>query len=328
MKVVKIGLIGCGAVTIKAHIPALMNDPLAKISSYCFTITAVCGLDEANIAYIRAILPNVAIYEDYEKLLSDSDCEAVVIATGEHLHPRITLEALKLNKFVLCEKPFAKSSEEIMSFMDSIDDIEKDRLQIAFNKRFYPNYLRYLRLREFSKIGPPILGTFHFFTRQGAKPGWVGILSNLIHYCDLICSVFGEISELHAVRSLVNDPDSGGVSISVSMRSSLGSAVSLVFTSSASWRYPWHEEWQLLDIEGNRMVCRNSTESFLQQSGGETLYEQASNSIFWLPDAHGYKTQLKAFYDLVTGEADKPVVDIDSALRAHLLFDQIKAKFI
>jgi len=74
------------------------------------------------------------------------------------------------------------------------------------------------------------------------------------------------------------------------------------------------------------MVCKNSTESYLQQSSGDTLYEQASNSIFWLPDAHGYKTQLKAFYDLVTGITDKPVIGIDAALNAHLLFDQIKAQ--
>lgn len=318
MRIVKIGLIGCGTVTIKAHIPALMNDPTAKLSGHLFQITAICGLDRDNLDYIKSILPWVKVYQSYEEMLNKADCEAVLIATGENLHPQISSLALKLGKYVLCEKPMGIGVKEIKAAFANVTEDQKYRLQIAFNKRYYPSYLQYNELLVQKKIGRPVCGLFYFFTQQGRKQGWGGLLSNLIHYCDLINAIFGKVSALSAY----SHKGQTGTSITVTLRNEDGAVISFLFTSAASWNAALHEEWQLVDDNRRRFVARNCDEVLFFNS--DSYYKGSSNSIFWSPDPYGYKTQLKSFYELVCGMRKKPEVALDNALFAHELFEQIK----
>ncbi len=320
MQLVKIGLIGCGAVTIKAHIPALMNEPGSKTSTYKYLITSICGFDSENLEYIKSILPTVKVFTNYKELLLKDDCDAVLIATGEQFHPQISRYALDFGKFVLCEKPFATNVSQIRKYFPKDDDILNNKLQVAFNKRFYPVYTIYKALIQNGKFGKPISGTFQFITQQGKKNGWDGILSNMIHYCDLISSLFGEINDLHCL----SNKSETGFNVSVSMKSADDAIISFFFSSSASWNAPWHEQWLLLDKNKNRIFAHNNNELFY--SGGENYseYYGESNSIFWLPDPHGYKTQLKSFYELVCGIKKEPDVGLKDALAAHTLFDEIR----
>jgi len=50
--------------------------------------------------------------KDYRKLLDNKNIDAVVIATPDHLHERITLDALSAGKHVYIEKPMTWSIEE------------------------------------------------------------------------------------------------------------------------------------------------------------------------------------------------------------------------
>jgi predicted dehydrogenase len=322
MKLVKIGLIGCGTVTLKAHVPALMNDPTAKISAHNFRVTAISGLDEANLEHISSLLPQTEVYRDYRDLLAQADCEAVLVATGEELHPQICRQALEAGKFVLCEKPLGTNVQAIEQELAGLETAMQNRLQVAFNKRFHPAYLKYQELKQEGRLGDPVAGDFHFCTQQGRKYGWDGLLSNLIHYCELICSIFGEITGL---RSLSNS-DPQGISVSASLRASSGAVISLFFTSAASWSAAQHEGWQLVDSNRNRLVSRNCAETLFFAHGGETVYQSNSNSLFWLRDPGGYKTQLSSFYDLACGNRELPEVSLDDALRAHRLFDLIRAQ--
>jgi UDP-N-acetyl-2-amino-2-deoxyglucuronate dehydrogenase len=321
MKVIKIGLIGCGTITIKAHIPALLNDPTAKLSAYNYLITAICGLEQSTLDYIKSMLPQVTVFQDYHDLIEKGDCDAVLIATGEEIHPMISKAALDKGLFVLCEKPFAINTGIVQSFIDSLTDKQKAKIQIGFNKRYYPVLTRYKQLQEKKEFGNPITGSFNFVTQQGRKPGWDGLLSNLIHYCDLICAIFGEVNDISAKVSKYTD---SGISVTASMMSENGASISLLFTSAGAWNASFHEEWQVIDTNRKRIVSRNGNETYFFDGSPDYRYWGDSNSIFWLPDSCGYKTQLKAFYQLCCGELDVPVPGINDALRAHQMFDEIR----
>ncbi len=322
MKLIKIGLIGCGTITLKAHIPALMNDPTAKISAHNYLITAICGLDQSTLDSIKSILPHVKVFSDYRDLIEKGDCDAVLIATGEEMHPEISKAALDMGLFVLCEKPFAINSALVQSFIDSLSVEQKTKIQIGFNKRYYPVLTRFNLLRDTNTFGNPITGSFYFITQQGRKLGWDGILSNLIHYCDLICAIFGQVNDISAKVSAHTDT---GISISASMLSVNGASISLLFTSAGAWNASsFHEEWQVIDDKRKRLVSRNTNETYFIDGSQDCRYSGESNSIFWLPDSSGYKTQLTAFYHLCCGDHNIPIPNIGDALMAHKMFDEIR----
>ena len=52
-------------------------------------------------------------YGDYRKLLEDDEIDAVVIATPDHWHCRIMVDACEAGKDVYVEKPMANSIEEV-----------------------------------------------------------------------------------------------------------------------------------------------------------------------------------------------------------------------
>jgi predicted dehydrogenase len=51
-------------------------------------------------------------YKDYRQLLADKSIDAVFIMTPEHLHHRMTIDALRAGKHVYIEKPLAHTIEE------------------------------------------------------------------------------------------------------------------------------------------------------------------------------------------------------------------------
>lgn len=57
---------------------------------------------------------------DYKELLADKSIDAVIIATPEHLHHRMLLDALAAGKNVYVEKPLAHTVEEAQEIMKAV----------------------------------------------------------------------------------------------------------------------------------------------------------------------------------------------------------------
>jgi predicted dehydrogenase len=322
----RVGLIGCGIVTIKAHLPALINDPTQSLDEPEFVITAICGIENDRLSYIKAKIPNVVIFTNYKEIINSNLCDCVLIATGEEYHLKIADYALKKGLYVLMEKPISINSDSIKEFIEA-NKTHLDKLQVAFNKRFYPGILKLQELQSSNEFDKIIGGNIYFFTQQGKKPGKAGILSNLIHLCDLVCYLFGTPTDVYAHFSKVLNDDKLGKTISASIMTSKGAVVSITFTSSSNWNLPYHEQIQILDNKKNHISIENNNKlkftKYSDSKDSQTYLFEQSNSIFWNKDLLGYKTQITEFYKLVSERVTKPSVNIFEALDAHKLFERI-----
>jgi len=69
-------------------------------------IVALCDVDHKYAAGVFKRYPKAKVYTDYRKMLDkQKDIDAVVIATPDHTHAVISMEAMRRRKHVYCQKP-------------------------------------------------------------------------------------------------------------------------------------------------------------------------------------------------------------------------------
>ena len=84
-------------------------------------IVAVCDVWEKRreIAREALHLPHSWSYADYRKLLERSDIDEVVIATPDHWHGPISVDAMEAGKHVYVEKPMTRRFDEALDMLDT-----------------------------------------------------------------------------------------------------------------------------------------------------------------------------------------------------------------
>ena len=102
----RVGVIGCGGMA-GSHMRAL----LAMKESDNVEIAAVCDVYEKRLQE-AAQLTGGEQYRDYRRLLESKAIDYVLIATPEHWHARMTLDAADAAKHIYCEKPMTYTVEE------------------------------------------------------------------------------------------------------------------------------------------------------------------------------------------------------------------------
>lgn len=96
----KIAVVGCGNIANNAHIPAYIKNETAEIRYFCDIVIERAEAAVEKYGCGRAI-------RDYRDILNDPDIEAISICTPNHMHAKISIEAMRAGKHVLCEKPAA-----------------------------------------------------------------------------------------------------------------------------------------------------------------------------------------------------------------------------
>lgn len=129
----RIGILGCGKVVEKYHLPALKR-------SKAWRLGAACDPSAERRRWLQGAVPGVPVFERSADLLA-APLDAALIATPPATHAELAIEALEAGLHVLVEKPMALSLADAHRMVAAANASGR-LLLVGFNRRFHPAYLQ------------------------------------------------------------------------------------------------------------------------------------------------------------------------------------------
>lgn len=111
---VRIGIIGCGNVVLRRHLPALLTTPGIEVG-------AVADPTPGRLEAARqgAELSESDAFTDWRDVLGRPDIDALLIATPQRFRPAIARAGAAAGKHLLCEKPLASAPAEAWGMIEA-----------------------------------------------------------------------------------------------------------------------------------------------------------------------------------------------------------------
>ena len=149
-KIVRFGIIGCGAHARKSFIPALAK-------SNCAELTVIASRYE-NKARGYAKEYGCDYVASYEELAVHPEVDAIYIATPNGMHANNIKLAAEGGKHVLCEKPLTESLETTIKSVEYCR-LHNVALMEGFAYQYHQKHQVFQELLDSGEIGEPVL--FH-----------------------------------------------------------------------------------------------------------------------------------------------------------------------
>jgi predicted dehydrogenase len=120
----------------------------------------------------RSLNPEAKAYVDYRELLADRNVDAVVIATPDHWHCQMVLDAEKAGKDIYCEKGFSRTLAEAKLMRDALKK-SKVVFQLGHHARQATCALQAKELIAQDILGPiTLVRTGRFKSTEPVQLGW------------------------------------------------------------------------------------------------------------------------------------------------------------
>ncbi len=151
------GILGCSDIAKTATIPAILQAENA-------TLYAVSSRSKNKAKEYSTLFHPEKVYDSYQEMLKDPNIDAVYISLPNSLHKDWSILAMKAGKNVLCEKPMAEKSGDVIE-MQTVSIANNVLLMEAFMYRFNPKTIKVKELIDNGIIGDMknIYANFSFF---------------------------------------------------------------------------------------------------------------------------------------------------------------------
>jgi predicted dehydrogenase len=139
-----------------------------RCKEYGVEVTAVCDVYEPNLQDgLKVAAPGAKDYVDYRRLLEDKTLEAVIIATPDHLHAQIAIDAVEAGKDIYLEKPIARTIDEGRRIVEAVRRTKRVA-QVGSQRRSYDLYSEAKQILDSGATGDVRLVTAWWLNHQKA----------------------------------------------------------------------------------------------------------------------------------------------------------------
>jgi predicted dehydrogenase len=131
-------------------------------------VCAVCDVYPPNLqAGIQQAAPPAKSYQNYRLLLQDKTLDAVIVATPDHWHAQMVIDAVSAGKDVYVEKPLCHKIDEGFRVMDAVKSSNRI-VQVGTQRRSYEIYREAKSLLDSGKLGTVRLVTTWWLNYQNS----------------------------------------------------------------------------------------------------------------------------------------------------------------
>ena len=125
----RLGIIGAGGIA-SLHTHNILSGKCPEVQ-----LTAMADRKESRREWIRATVPDAAVFCEGSDLIVSDTCDAVLIATPHYQHPTLAIEAFRHGKHVLCEKPAGVYTLQVRDMIAEADKHPELTFGMMFNQR-------------------------------------------------------------------------------------------------------------------------------------------------------------------------------------------------
>ena len=243
------------------------------------------------------------------EILDDRSIDVVVICSATPSHPNLIIKAAKAGKHIFCEKPIALALNQVDEAMSIVCE-QRVKFQVGFNRRFDPSFHEAHELIGAGKIGEPQLIKISSRDPHPPSPDYVkasgGIFLDMtVHDFDMARFLLDEeVEEIHAIGSVLIDPDIGKAgdldTAIVSLRYTNG-AIGTIDNSRRAV-YGYDQRVEIFGSEG-QIVVGNQVAHQAVYSNTKGVHSALPLYFFLERYQDSYVAEIRSFIDSVTKDA-------------------------
>ena len=162
---IRIGVIGCGGMAT-GHMRGLVKNREADNAE----IIAVCDIYDKRLQAAAQLTGGQPV-RDYRTVLENKDVDYVLIATPEHWHAPMTLDAADAGKHIYCEKPMTKTTEEAKKVVAKIKQTGV-KMQVGVQGMSDDSYETANKYVKEGALGDVVIAQIDYSRNYGLKDFW------------------------------------------------------------------------------------------------------------------------------------------------------------
>jgi myo-inositol 2-dehydrogenase/D-chiro-inositol 1-dehydrogenase len=303
-----IGIIGAGRIG-KVHLESISY----HVKNAQVTAVADPFINDETRKFI-ASFGDIAVYDDYKKIIEDKNIDAVLVCSSTDTHASISIEAINAGKHVFCEKPIDRSVEKIEAVADALVKNPGIKFQVGFNRRFDHNFAAIRKAYDEGKIGEAHILKITSRDPEPPNPAYISVsggifLDMTIHDFDMAMFLTNsDVEEIYVNSAVLVDPaigEQGDVDTAIITMKMANGALAVIDNSRLA-AYGYDQRAELFGSKG-AIAISNDTPSTAVLFNSDGINGEKPLYFFLERYMQSFVEEMKQFVDACVDDKEVPV---------------------